>query len=318
MIKNYLKTALRIMMRQKAYSAINVTGLSVGIAATLIIIIYIADELGFDKMHSDASRIHRVGFSGRLQGNEITTATSPAPLADAMQKEIPEVSEVVRFGLWRTMPMSVGDKHFTEKNVLVADSNFFKFFSFPVIAGDANTFLKGTNKLVITESAAKRYFGNDDPIGKIMLRGSEKTAGEVVGVVKDAPDNSHIKFDLILSGESWEYMRDDQWTSNNLYTYFKLNPGADVRNVKTHLDRMVEANMGAELEKYIGMNFKQFREQGNDLGLFTTPMLDIHLKSSVGEELSPNGNIQYVYIFGVIAASAASGDKQNVSGSMSA
>ncbi|MGC1242337.1 MAG: ABC transporter permease [Chryseosolibacter sp.] len=301
MIKNYLKTAFRIMLRQKAYSAINVTGLSIGIAATLIIIIYIVDELSYDKMHTDADRIYRVAFAGRLQGNSAEIANSPAPVAEAMQKEIPEVAEVVRFGHWETMPMGVGDKNFTEKHVLVADSNFFEFFSFPVVKGNPKTFLKGPNKLVITETVAKRYFGDEDPIGKMMMRGAERTAAEVVGVVKDAPHNSHIVFDVVLSGESWDYMKNTQWTSNNLYTYFKTHPGADVAAVETHLDRMVETYMGAELEKFIGLSFKQFREQGNDLGLFVQPMLDIRLKSKLSSEITPNGNIQYLYIFAAIA-----------------
>lgn len=301
MIRNYLKTALRIMMRQKAYAAINVIGLSVGIAATLMILIYIADELGYDRMHTDASRMYRVIFNGRLQGNEINSALSPAVVAETMQKEIPEVSEVVRFGLWRTMPMSVGDKNFTEQNVLVADSNFFSFFSFPVVAGHTDDFLRGPNKIVITESAARRYFGNEDPIGKMMLRGAERTAAEIVGVVKDPPHNSHIQFDLILSGESWDYMKSLQWTSTNLYTYFKVHPDANVDNVRKHLSRMVESYMGSELEKFIGMSFAQFREQGNDLGFSVQPLRDIHLRSNLKDELGPNGNIQYLYIFGVIA-----------------
>lgn len=106
---------------------------------------------------------------------------------------------------------------------------------------------------------------------------------------------------MVLSGESWDYMESNQWTSNNLYTYFKLQPGTDERAVKTHLDRMVETHMGSELEKFIGMTFKQFREQGNDLGLFIQPMLDIRLRSDLSNEITPNGNIQYLYIFAAIA-----------------
>ena len=301
MLKNYLKTALRIMLRQKAYSAINIAGLSVGIAATLIIIIYVTDELGYDKFHQDAAQIYRIGFSGRLQGTEVNSATSAAPVAEAMQKEIPEVAETIRFAMWRTMPMGFGEKNFTEKHVLVADSNFFKFFTFQLIEGNPETVLRGSNKLVITQSAAKRYFGDENPIGKIMLRGSEKTACEVSGIVQDPPHNSHIPFDMILSGESWEYMKNVQWTSNNLHTYIKLHPTADIQKVKAKLDLMVEKNMGSELEKYLGFTFKQFKEQGNNVGLFLQPFLDIHLKSNLAEEISPNGNMQYLYIFGAIA-----------------
>ncbi|HET9487190.1 MAG TPA: ABC transporter permease, partial [Chryseosolibacter sp.] len=290
------------MLRQKGYSAINIVGLSMGIAATIIILIYIVDEVGYDTMHQDAAQIHRVVTSGQLQGNSLETANTMAPLAETMQKEIPQVSEAVRFGLWRTMPMGYGDKFFTEQHLLVADSNFFTFFSFRVVKGNPDAFLKGPNKLVITESAAMRYFGNEDPMGKLMVYGAEKTAAEVVGVVADPPHNSHIPFDMVLSGESWGFMKNPQWTSMNLYTYFKTHPGTDPGVVKTHLDRMVETHLGSELERLLGMSFKQFREQGNDIGLIIQPMLDIHLKSDLSDELMPGGNIQYLYIFGVIAA----------------
>ncbi|HEY0654615.1 MAG TPA: ABC transporter permease [Chryseosolibacter sp.] len=302
MIKNYFKTALRIMLRQKGYSFINIAGLSVGIAATLIIITYIVDETSYDKMHGDADRMYRIVCSGRLQGTAMEIATSPAPVAEAIQKGIPQIEETVRVGVWRTMPMGYGDKHFTEQNVAVADSNFFRFFSFAVVKGNPETFLKGTNKIVVTESVAKKYFGEEDPIGKIMFRGSDKTACEVTGVVKDAPANSHIQFDIVLSGESWEYMRNTQWTSNNLYTYFKIRDNKQLASVKEQLNKLAETNIGAEIEKYVGISFKEFKAQGNDFGLFIQPMLDIHLRSNLSDEFVPNGNIQYLYIFGVVAA----------------
>ncbi len=289
------------MLRQKAYSAINIAGLSVGIAATLVIISYIADELSFDRFHPNAERIHRLGFTGRLQGSEFNMAVSSAPVAEAIQKEIPEVEETVRFGVWRTIPMSYGDKNFTEKHMVVADSNFFQFFNFPVVHGDPSSVLKGPNKLVITESVAERYVGKENPIGKMMQRGSEKTTCEVVGVVKDPPANSHFDFDLVLSGESWDYMSSTQWTSNNIYTYVRLQPQADVAKVKTQMNDMMQKYGGSELERFIGMTFKQFKEQGNNIGLTSIPLVDIHLHSEYQEEIMPQGNMQYLYIFGSVA-----------------
>jgi putative ABC transport system permease protein len=301
MIRNYLKTAMRIMLRQKGYSFINISGLSLGIAASLLIILYVVDELSYDRFHENATSIYRIGFKGRLQGNDFNMATSPAPVAEAMANEIPEVKSVVRFGLWRTSPFSFQDKNFTEQFVLVADSNFFQFFNFKLLAGDPATALKGTNKIVVTQSAAKRYFGDNDPIGQIILRGSEKTATEVTGVVEDTPPNSHIKYDMILSGETWDYMKDVQWTSNNLYTYFLAQKDADPEKIKLQLNTLVEKNMGAELEKFLGFTFKEFLAQGNDVGLYTQPLLDIHLNSNLSEEITANGNLQYIYIFIAIA-----------------
>jgi putative ABC transport system permease protein len=301
MIRNYLKTALRIMLRQKGYSAINIAGLSLGIAASLFIILYVVDEVSFDRFHTDASRMYRLNFFGRLNGNDFNMALSPSPVAEAMVTEVPEVESTCRFGLWRTVPMAYEDKIFTERLMLVADSNFFDFFSFKIITGDPKTALKGTNKVVISESAAKRYFGNENPIGKTILRGSEKNNTEVTAVVQDAPPSSHIQYDMILSGESWNYLKDTQWTSNNIYTYFKLQPGGGINRVMARLAELGEKNMGPELEKYLGITLKQLREQGNNVGLASQPLLDIHLKSNLSEELTPNGNLQYVYIFIAIA-----------------
>lgn len=289
------------MMRQKGYSFINIAGLSLGIAASLLIILYVVDELSYDRFHPRATSIYRIGFKGRLQGNDFNMASSPAPVAEVIANEIPEVEKVVRFGLWRTTPMSFQEKNFTEKHVLVADSNFFQFFNFKLLVGDPLTALKGTNKIVVTQSAARRYFGDEDPIGQILLRGSEKKATVVSGVVGDAPSNSHILYDMILSGETWDYMKDVQWTSNNLYTYFLAQENSDLEKIKSQLNTLVEKNMGAELEKYIGLSFKEFLAQGNDVGLNLQPMLDIHLNSNLSEEITANGNVQYIYIFIAIA-----------------
>ncbi|MDZ7646862.1 MAG: ABC transporter permease [Cytophagales bacterium] len=117
MIRNYLKTAVRIMLRQKGYSLINIAGLSLGVAASLLIILYVVDELSYDRFHANATSIYRIGFKGRLQGNDFNMASSPAPVAEAIAREIPEVKAVVRFGLWRTTPMSYQEKNFTEKHV---------------------------------------------------------------------------------------------------------------------------------------------------------------------------------------------------------
>ena len=301
MIRNYLKTALRIMLRQKGYSSINIAGLSLGIAASVLIMLYVIDEVSFDRFHKDAKRIYRIGFTGRLNGNEVNMAVSPAPVAEAMVNEIAEVESAVRFGLWRTMPMSYGEKLFTESNTLVADSNFFDFFSFKLLQGDPRKVLQGTNKIVITESAARRYFGDDDPIGKIILRGAEKQACEISGVAQDPPSNSHIQFDMILSGESWDYMKDTQWVSNNLYTYFKIQPGADIKRANSRLDELSDKYMSIDVEKFLGITIKQMREQGNNIGLFIQYLPDIHLNSNLGDELTPNGNLQYVYIFIAVA-----------------
>jgi putative ABC transport system permease protein len=302
MISNYIKMAFRIMMHQKAYSTINIAGLSIGIATSLLILLYIADELSFDRFHKDADRIYRMAFAARMQGTDFNTVSTPVPLAEGLRAEVPGVESTVRFVVWRNMSMSLEEKRFTESNFLVADSNFFDFFSFPLLAGDARTALTGTNRVVLSASAAQRYFGNENPLGKIILMGSEKKALEVTAVAEDAPANSHLQFDMVLSGESWEFMQTNKnWTAVNLYTYFKVVPGADISRVKSQIDQLTVRHIGPELETFIGIPFQDFLKAGNNVGLLIQPLPDIHLKSDLKEELTPNGDIQYLYIFGAIA-----------------
>ena len=143
MLKNYLKTGIRIFLRQKAYSAINIAGLTIGLASSLLIILYILDDLSYDRFHADPERIYRMAIKGRRLGNDFASAWTPAPLAEALVNEVPQVVSSVRFAYWRSYPLRIGDKAYTEKNLLVADSNFFDFFNFRLIQGDPRTALKG-------------------------------------------------------------------------------------------------------------------------------------------------------------------------------
>lgn len=301
MWKNYLKIAYRNLLKNKIYSGINILGLGMGMAATLLILIYVVDELSYDKFHPDAPQIYRVGMKGSMNGNAFDMPYSPAPMAQAIQEEIAGVEDVLRIGVFRTMPMRFEEKSFTEPITLVTDPNFFRFFGFELLKGDPETALKGPDRVILTESAAKRYFGDEDPIGKALLRGSEKTATEVTGVVADPPHNSHLTFDMILSGDSWEYMKDVQWSSNNLYTYYKLNPQADQAAVKSAIDGFIPKYFGPEIQQFLGISLEKFKEQGNEFGYQVMPLLDIHLYSNTSDELKPGGSIQYLYIFGAVA-----------------
>lgn len=307
MLKNYLKTALRILLRQKVYSVINIVGLTVGLASSLLIILYIIDDLSYDRFHSNPELIYRIGFSGRLQGNEFIAATSPAPLSEALRNEVPQVSASTRIGHWRTYPIRIGENSFTEKSLLLADSNFFEFFNFKLVQGNPKDVLRGPNKIVLTETSARKYFdykgfGDTSPVGKLLVMGSGgDITAQVSGIVADPPHNSHFHFNMLLSMDSWDYSKNPQWTSNNLYTYFKIHPLTDVSSIKPKLDQFVEKNMGAEIEKYLGLTMTQFRQQGSDVGLFIQKMLDIHLRSNLTEELEPNSNITYLYLFGAVS-----------------
>lgn len=301
MLKSYLKITFRNLLKNKVYSAINILGLSLGMAASILIIIYIVDELSYDKFHPQGELIYRVGMQGKMNGNEFKMALSPAPLSQALKDEVPEVAASIRLGAFRTMPIRYEEKAFTEPVMLVAESNFFEFFGFKLLQGDPKTALSGTDRVVLTETVAEKYFGDADPIGQIIFRGSDRRATEVTGIVADPPHNSHLDFDMLLSAESWAYMKDLQWTSNNLYTYFRIHPGSDPRKVKTALDSFIQKYFGPEIEQFLGISLKAFLDAGNQFGYLIHSLQDIHLHSDLDEEIKPGGSIQYLYIFGAIA-----------------
>jgi len=316
MLANYLKVGIRNILKYKIYSSINAGGLALGISASMLIVLYIADELSYDRFLKDAERIYRIGSSGSFEGSAFESAVSSPPIAAAILQEIPEVEEATRFGWWRAQPMRLPaspshslrqskdgsqvhvDKSFIEKQLLVADSNFFQFFSFPLISGDPNTVLKGINKVVITETTARRYFGSENPIGKILLRGEVRIATEVTGVVKDPPANSHIRFDMILSSPSWNIMQVGGWSNTFLYTYIKTS---SPEVVKKKFNVITEKNLGPDLERVLGVSLEEFKSSGKRFGFFIQPMLDIHLKSDLSSEMVPTGSIQYIYVFGAVA-----------------
>lgn len=302
MFKNYFKIAYRTLLKNKFYSAINILGLSLGMAASILIIIFIVDELSYDNFHPQSELIYRVNMQGKMNGNEFNMALSPAPVAQALKDEVPEVADAIKLGAFRTTPIRYEEKAFTEPMMLVSEPNFFDFFGFELLQGDAKTALVGPDKIVLTESVARKYFGDADPIGQLIFRGSDKKLTTVSGVVADPPHNSHLTFDMILSGDSWEYMKDLQWSSNNLYTYYRIHPGSDPTKVKVALDSFIQKYFGPEIEKYLGITLEAFVAQGNQFGYHTMPMNEIHLHSELSEELKPSGSIQYLYVFGAIAA----------------
>src|SRR4030043_1554918 len=163
MLHNYLRIALRNIRRQKFYAFINITGLTLGLVASLLIILYIIDEFSYDRFHKDAGRIYRINLMGRMSGQEFNSPYTSAPVASGFMNEIPGVEQACRIALWKDMPIERGEELFTEKTELVPDSNFFSFFSFKLLSGDPVNVLARPNAIVLTETAANRIFGYTGP-----------------------------------------------------------------------------------------------------------------------------------------------------------
>ncbi|HEY5823107.1 MAG TPA: ABC transporter permease [Cyclobacteriaceae bacterium] len=305
MLKNYLTTALRIMLRQQGFTIINILGLTIGIACSLLLIIYINHELSFDRFHKDSDRIYRIGFEGKLQGDRFLSGETGAPLAAVFQKDLPAIQSTLRLANWPTFPVRYKDKAFTEPYLLIADSNFFSFFDFELIEGSPAAVLKGKDKLVISESTAKRLFdykgpGDQTPIGKsIML--AQGYSAKVTGIAKDTPANSHFHYSIILSMASWAEVEQGGWLNRLVLTYFKLKPGHSVSEVESQYEVLINKYVDEELQKNNHVTLNEFKKQGNSLNFFTQSISSIHLNSWLDDEIEINGNLQYIYLFGAVA-----------------
>jgi putative ABC transport system permease protein len=301
MLKNYILVAFRNITRQKFYALLNVLGLTVGISACLLITLYVKDEISFDRFHQDADRIYRINLDAKLSAQEIAVAVSSPPLAPALVNEVPEVESAVRVLGTGNPVIKYGEKAIAQENVFFADSNFFTFFTFPLLEGDPNTVLAQPNTLVLTERSAEKYFGKETAVGKLLSVGNDTTTYMVTGVAQNPPANAHFKFEVILAGESAPQFKDPIWMNNFLYTYFKIYPNASATVVKQKLDDLTVKYIGPNVEQFMGMSLEQFKQQGSRFGYTIIPLTDIHLHSHYQAEIEPQGDIQYIYLFSAIA-----------------
>lgn len=285
MFRSYWKVAFRSMFRNKGFTTINILGLAIGMACSLLIFLFIKDERSYDRFHKDADRIYRIvkDFMND-DGSRIPDATTPAALAPALMHEVPEIEKITRiFPSWgATWLLKYGDKKIIEDKLWRVDSSFFDVFTIHFIRGDKESALKDTRSIVITESAARRYFGSQDPIGKIL----SVQPGEdmlVSAVIKDIPSNSHFHFDFLTSMRRFPPAIDNDWDQYNYYTYAKLKPGAHAAGLTKKIQDLYDR-----------------RQENRYSAFYIQPLTGIHLTSNLKWELEPNGDKMYVYIFAVI------------------
>lgn len=301
MLKNYLKIALRNIQNKKFYSLLNLLGLSIGITAGVLIIIYVQDELSYDKFHPNVENKYAIGLSGKLGNQEFKGIFTPPILASTILEETPGIERVTRTNRIGDIVFRYQDRAFTEKKAFWADSTFFDFFGYDLLRGDPETVLDAPNKAVITESIAAKYFGDEEPVGQTFIVGNDKSGYEVTGVVANPPHNSHFRFDILLSFSSTDYSRSAVWLNNSINTYFELNPNVEISQVEDSFDELIAKYVGPEMEQFTGATMEQMEEQGNLYGYFAFPILDLHLYGSdLDVSFEPPGDITYVYIFSII------------------
>lgn len=286
MFKNYLLIILRNFSRNRAFSMINTLGLVLGISCFTIILLFVENEFSYDKFHKHPENIFRIvkDFVNK-DGTKIPDARTPPALTTAIRHELPEVERITRFvstGGRRNL-LEYGDKRFYELNLLSIDSSFFQVFDFQFVHGSKNRPFNGIHSILLTETTAHKYFGDENPIGKIIRTNiNNQTDFEVTAVLKDVPENSHFSFDVLIPFES-RINPDTDWNRHFFYTYARLKPNSNSVAFESKVREIVKKNLPDNLDEY-----------------YVQPLTDIHLTSRLKGELGQNGDIQYVRILLII------------------
>ncbi len=301
MFKNYLKTAYRSLSKNRFYSLINITGLAVGIASCLLIVLFVIDELSYDKFHEKSARIYRVESDINFGGNHHKMPVTPAPMAQTMMYDYPEVEIAGRF---RHIGSHLFKKEFDnikEDNVAYADNNIFEIFTIPFIYGDKTTALEKPNTMVISKTVAEKHFGNENPVGRQMTMDNDELY-EITGVFEELPANSHFHLDVMLSMEDLDDAKTTNWLSNNYFTYFVLSEDANPASFQEKMVEMVNTFIFPQAEQLLNISMEDFEASGQWVRYNIRPVTDIHLHSDLAFDFEPTGDIKYVYIFSAIAA----------------
>jgi putative ABC transport system permease protein len=303
MIKNYLMVAWRNLLKNKIYSFLNITGLAVGLASFLLIALYMMDELSYDRYNTHADRIYRINSDIKLGGGELHLPVTSDMMGQLLIKDYPAIEQYTRiYNSNGNKLIKKGNVFIIENRVAHVDSTFFDVFTLPVISGNTHTALNEPNTVVITESTAKKYFGSTEVLGKtIETKDDKNPLYKITAVIKDIPSNSHFHFDFMFTMKNAGY----QWgqlTSHNFHTYLLLKKGADYKQLEKKFDQYIDKYVLPSVRQFIKINsMDEFKKAGNRLEYSMIPLTQIHLHSDRSFELSPSGNIQYVYIFAAVA-----------------
>ena len=301
MFNNLIKYSLRSFKRQRAYIIINILGLSIGIACSLLIALFVINEASYDKYNTKKERIYRAILNGKIGGQELTIATSAAVMGPTMLKEFPEIEDFLRMTGRGPTVVEFNKQTFTEEHLVEADSSFFNFFSIPVLIGDAKNLLNAPYKVVLSESTAKRIFGNENPIDKTLKIGSDTIRYIVSGVMGDIPENSHFEANIISSFMTNPRSKNPMWLSNSFSTYLLLKPNTSYLKVDEKIPELLKKYVGPEVQQYLGIAIEDFEKQGNKYRFYLQNLSDIHLDPSIQQEFKAAADPKFLKIFGSIA-----------------
>jgi putative ABC transport system permease protein len=308
MIKNYIKIGLRSLIKNRIYTIINILGLSVGIASSLLILLHVEDELSYDKLHSKGDHIYKMVLE-RLYPDHVTNyAFVPHSFSEVMVKDFPEVKNAVRlFAAGPNNPVMVRyqdekgeERAFEEYGLMAADSTFFQMFDFKVTTGDPDKVLANAQDMVITQEMAIKYFGNEDPVNKTM----RTDFGDFVvrGICEDVPENSHFDFDFMVSMKTFQFLQTENFTGFSTHMYFELGDNVDVKSLEAKFPKMVETYAAPQIEQNLNTTYQEYVAGGNGYNYSLIQLEDIHLYPVKYQgALKNGGSINDIYIFISIA-----------------
>jgi len=297
MLKNYLKIAFRNIKRHKGYSFINIAGLATGIACSILIYLFVAHELSYDKFHDQADNIYRLAFRAKIGGTEINSISTSSENFKKLLQDFPEIETGVKFLVLGRTPVTIDEKTFYESRFYAVDSTFYDVFSIPFVHGTPKTALTKPNTMVISRDTAMKYFGTTDVLGKVV--NADYSAGskdfKITGVSENVPENSHFHYDLLISTANFPTLIDNKvWDANGFITYLLLKQGTSKDSFNEKLKKFAKKYMG-------GIQFDEWLAEGNSFEYFLQPLTSIHLTSDMGGEFEANGSRTYVIIFSIIS-----------------
>ena len=303
MFRNYVKVAWRNLFRNKVFSLLNVIGLATGLACFLLISLYVLDELTFDRYYPNSQRIYRINADIRFGGGDMHMPFTSDMMGQVLKNDYPQIEDYTRiYNSNGSKLIKKGDEYVNERLVANVDSTFFRVFQLKSLQGDTRHALDEPNTVVISESAAKKYFGSTQAVGKTLeTNDNTKTIYKVTAVVQDQPQSSHFRFDFFFSMKNLHYNW-GQYLSHNFRTYLLLKPGIDYKTFEKNFVQYIDKYCLPVAKQFMQIkSMDEFQKAGNKLEYSLIPVRDIHLYSGRPFEIIPGGNIQYVYIFSAVA-----------------
>jgi len=300
MFRNYLRIAFRTLLKHKAYSAINIFGLAIGLTACMLIVLYVQNELSYDQFHEHAGQIYLVSLDGAAGGTFFKTVHTPAPLAETLVSDYPEVINSTRLLRSNRALVTYEDVRFYETKFLWADSTIFDVFTFPLIKGDPGSALTQPNTVVISEEIAEKYFAGEDPLGKT-IRVDNAAEYRVTGVLADIPETSSLEIDLLASIISLPQSNSPVWINNFLFTYVVLQEGFDAAFLEAKFPVIIKTHVAPQIEQAIGQTYDELIEAGLRWDYFVQPLTKVYLRAETNDSAGVSSDISYVYILIAVA-----------------